>query len=153
MPLRIRCLPTPQPAGHCGGSSAQIIRPAFVGLSITNMGATLLPMISRNLQNAMLIPEQIQTQRFNNSMTLLQAIVSGLGSSSSGTSAGPGLGYVGAARLWITLGRGSASRSQEPFRSSQVRQRRLVEHVLGPDGNGLTVGAPSLNSLSSLTYL
>ena len=106
MPLRIRCLPTPQPAGHCGGSSAQIIRPAFVGSSITNLGATLLPMISRNLQNAMLIPEQIQTQRFNNSMTLLQAIVSGLGSSSSGTSAGPGLGYVRGSAFMDNFGKG-----------------------------------------------
>ena len=60
--------------------------PGIVGSAITNMGATLLPMISQNLQNAMLIPEQIRTQRFNNVMTPLQALIAGLGSSAKGES-------------------------------------------------------------------
>lgn len=60
--------------------------PGIVGSAITNMGATLFPMISQNLQNAMLIPEQIRTQRFNNVMSPLQALIAGLGSTSSGSS-------------------------------------------------------------------
>lgn len=60
--------------------------PGIVGSAITNMGATLLPLISQNLQNAMLIPEQIRTQRFQNAMTPLQALIAGLGSSASGKS-------------------------------------------------------------------
>jgi hypothetical protein len=80
--------------------------PGIVGSAITNMGSTLLPLISQNLQNAMLIPEQIRTQRFNNVMTPLQAIVAGLGSSSSGTSAGPGLGYVLGDSFMSSFGKG-----------------------------------------------
>lgn len=67
--------------------------PGIVGSAITNMGATLLPMISQNLQNQMLIPEQIRAQRVQNAMSPLQALVAGLGTTSSGQSAGPGLGY------------------------------------------------------------
>jgi len=60
--------------------------PGIVGSAITNMGATLLPLIAGNLKDAMLIPEQIRTQRFNNVMTPLQAIIAGLGSSAKGES-------------------------------------------------------------------
>lgn len=67
--------------------------PGIVGSAITKMGATLLPMISQNLQNQMLIPEQIRAQRVQNAMSPLQALVAGLGTTSSGQSAGPGLGY------------------------------------------------------------
>lgn len=80
--------------------------PGIVGSAITNMGATLLPMISQNLQNQMLIPEQIFAQRQQNAMTPLQAIIAGLGSSSSGTSAGPGLGYVGGSAFMNSFGQG-----------------------------------------------
>ena len=67
--------------------------PGIVGSAITNMGATLLPMISQNLQNQMLIPEQIRTQRFQNTLSPLQALVAGLGTTASGQTSGPGLGY------------------------------------------------------------
>lgn len=60
--------------------------PGIVGSAITNMGATLLPMISQNLQNQMLIPEQIRNQRFTNVMTPLQALIAGLGSTAKGES-------------------------------------------------------------------
>jgi hypothetical protein len=66
--------------------------PGIVGSAITNMGATLLPMISQNLQNQMLLPEQIFNQRFTNAMTPLQALISGLGSSAKGTASGFGIG-------------------------------------------------------------
>lgn len=69
--------------------------PGIVGSAITNMGSTLLPMIAGNLQNAMVIPEQIRTQRFQNVLSPLQALIQGLGASAQGTSqtSGPGLGY------------------------------------------------------------
>ena len=66
--------------------------PGIVGSAITKMGATLLPMISQNLQNQMLLPEQIFNQRFTNAMTPLQALISGLGSSAKGTASGFGIG-------------------------------------------------------------
>lgn len=58
--------------------------PGLIGSAITNMGATLFPMIAQNLQNAMLIPEQIRAQRVQNAMSPLQALIAGLGSSASG---------------------------------------------------------------------
>lgn len=67
--------------------------PGVVGSAITNMGSTLLPLISNNLQQSMLLPEQIKAQRYQNAMTPLQALVSGLGSSGSAQQSGPGLGY------------------------------------------------------------
>lgn len=79
--------------GALRGQFSQNNTPGIVGSAITNMGATLLPMISNNLQNAMLIPEQIRTQRFQNTMSPLQALIAGLGSTATGQSAGPGLGY------------------------------------------------------------
>lgn len=60
--------------------------PGLIGSAITNMGATLFPMIAQNLQNAMLIPEQIRAQRVQNAMSPLQALIAGLGSSASGKS-------------------------------------------------------------------
>lgn len=80
--------------GALRGQFSQNNTPGLVGSAITNMGATLLPIIGQNLQNQMLIPEQIRTQRFQNAMSPLQALVAGLGG--SGQSAGPGLGYTGA---------------------------------------------------------
>lgn len=74
------------------GKMSPMAVPGIVGSAITNMGATLFPMISDNLKNAMLIPEQIRTQRFNNVMSPLQALIAGLGSTSSGTSSGFGVG-------------------------------------------------------------
>lgn len=70
--------------------------PGIVGSAITNMGATLLPLISNNLQTAAMVPEQIFAQRMSNAMSPLQALISGLGATSSGQQTAPGLGYTGA---------------------------------------------------------
>lgn len=67
--------------------------PGVVGSAITNMGATLLPLISSNLQTAAMVPEQIFAQRMSNAMSPLQALISGLGSTYSGRQTAPGLGY------------------------------------------------------------
>ncbi len=67
--------------------------PGLVGSAITNMGATLLPMISDNLKTSFMMPEQIRAQRYANVMTPLQALVSGLGSSA--TSQASSLGVSG----------------------------------------------------------
>ena len=64
--------------------------PGLVGSAITNMGATLLPMISQNLKDRVLMPEQIRAQRYQNVMTPLQALVSGLGSSATSYSSASG---------------------------------------------------------------
>ena len=69
--------------------------PAIVGSAITNMGSTLLPIISNNLKDNMLLPEQIRTQRFNNVMSPLQALIAGLGSKSEQHSQGSGFGVGG----------------------------------------------------------
>lgn len=79
--------------GAMRGAFSPNSTPGIVGSAITNMGATLLPMISQNLQNQMLIPEQIRTQRFQNTLSPLQALVAGLGTTASGQTSGPGLGY------------------------------------------------------------
>jgi len=83
--------------------------PGIVGSAITNMGATLLPMISQNLQNQMLIPEQIFAQRQANAMTPLQALISGLGQTTSGQQTAPGLGYVGGSAFMDSFGKGLGS--------------------------------------------
>lgn len=60
--------------------------PAIVGSALTKAAPTILPLIGQNLQNAMVIPETIRTQRFQNAMSPLQALIAGLGSYSSGSS-------------------------------------------------------------------
>lgn len=88
--------------------------PGIVGSAITNMGATLLPLISQNLQNQMLIPEQIFAQRQANAMTPLQALISGLGQTSSGQQTAPGLGYMGVNTIMSGLfGRGGGGGQQQ----------------------------------------
>lgn len=69
--------------------------PGIVGSAITNMGAQLFPIIGQNLQNQMLLPEQIRTQRFQNVLSPLQALIQGLGSNSSGSSSSLGVGGGG----------------------------------------------------------
>lgn len=84
--------------------------PGIVGSALTKAAPALLPMIGQNLQTAMVVPETIRTQRFNNALSPLQALVAGLGSQSSqmssGQSAGPGLGYVGAGSFLKGFGGG-----------------------------------------------
>ncbi len=82
--------------------------PGIVGSAITNMGATLLPMISQNLKDSMLIPETIRTQRFNNVMSPLQALIAGLGSTSTSRGQSEGWGTGGN----MSLGGGSGTTSQ-----------------------------------------
>lgn len=60
--------------------------PGIVGSALTKAAPTLLPLIGQNLQNAMVVPETIRTQRFQNAMSPLQALIAGLGSSSQGSS-------------------------------------------------------------------
>lgn len=66
--------------------------PGIVGSAITNMGSTLFPIISQNLKDNMLIPEQIRTQRFQNVMSPLQVLINGLGSQSNSSSSAFGTG-------------------------------------------------------------
>ena len=66
-----------------------------VGGALTNAAGTILPMISQNLFNAKLIPEQIRTQRFQNAMSPVQALIQGLGSSSTGASDASGFNVGG----------------------------------------------------------
>jgi hypothetical protein len=65
--------------------------PAVVGSALTKAAPTILPLIGQNLQNSFLIPEQIQATRFQTAMSPLQALISGLGSSASGSSSGFGI--------------------------------------------------------------
>ena len=63
-------------SGALGGKFSPNNIPGLVGSAITNMGATLMPMISDNLKTSFLMPEQIRAQRYQNVMSPLQALVS-----------------------------------------------------------------------------
>ena len=66
-----------------------------VGSALTNAAPTLLPLIGQNLQNQMLLPEQIRTQRIQNVLSPLQALIQGLGSNSSGSGSSMSVGGGG----------------------------------------------------------
>lgn len=70
--------------------------PAVVGSALTKAAPTILPLIGQNLQNAMVIPETIRTQRFQNAMSPLQALIQGLGSTQQSTSFGQGSSWSNA---------------------------------------------------------
>lgn len=61
---------------------------SIVGSALTKAAPTLLPLIAQNLQTAMVVPETIRTQRFQNAMSPLQALIAGLGSSSQASASG-----------------------------------------------------------------
>lgn len=93
--------------------------PAVVGSALTKAAPTILPLIGQNLQNAMVVPETIRTQRFQNAMSPLQALIAGLGSSSSGGSAGSGFGVGGG----LSLGAGDPMSAGTLFGSCWIAER------------------------------
>jgi hypothetical protein len=91
--------------------------PAVVGSALTKAAPTILPLIGQNLQNSFLIPEQIRESRFNRAMSPLQALIAGLGATSSGSSSGFGV------QGGVSIGSGGGGGGAALFGSCWIAER------------------------------